>query len=149
MLVGEVCNRDVVIADRSNSALEGAKLMRRHHVGTLVVVESSAGAATPIGIVTDRDIALDVLGEDLKPHDVSLGEVMSRTLQQIDEAAGLYDAYAMMRSKGVRRLPVVNAKKELVGILSADDLLEIVAEQLNELVGLIGREQELERQGRR
>ena len=141
MLVGEVCNREVVIVDRSASVLEGAKLMRQHHVGTLLIVESSEGRNKPIGIITDRDIVLEVLGEGLGVDDVTLSDVMGQELHHIDEGAGLYDAYAMMRSKGVRRLPVVNAHGELVGILAADDLIEIIAEQINELVALISREQ--------
>jgi CBS domain-containing protein len=135
----------VVIADRGISVLDGAKLMRQHHVGTLVVVKSSEGRTKPIGIITDRDIVLEVLGESLKVDDVTLGDVMSHTLHQIDEGAGLYDAYTIMRSKGVRRLPVVNADDGLVGILSADDLVEIIAEQINELVGIISREQQQEK----
>ena len=145
MLVADVCNREVVIADPNLSVLEGAKLMRQHHVGTLVVVEPSDEGTTPIGIVTDRDIVLKVLGEGLKVDDVPLGDVMSQTLHQINEGAGLYDAYTIMRSKGVRRLPVVGADNGLVGILSADDLIEIIAEQINELVALISREQVQER----
>lgn len=145
MLVGEVCNREVATVDRSASVLEGAKLMRQHHVGTLVVVKSAEGGKKPIGIVTDRDIVLGVLGEDLKAEDVPLGSLMSDQLHQIEEGAGLYDAYTIMRSQGVRRLPVVNAEKELVGILAADDLVEIIAEQINELVTLISREQVEER----
>ena len=56
MPIGEICNRDVVVVQRNESALEAAKLMRHHHVGDVVVVEERGGLRVPVGLVTDRDL---------------------------------------------------------------------------------------------
>lgn len=140
MSAGEYCNRDVVIVEKSESIREAIKLMRDHHVGDVVVVEMLENATIPIGILTDRDIVIEILAEDVDLDTVNVGDVMSYQLATVPEDTKLVDAIKLMRNKGVRRLPVVNEQNELQGILSVDNILELVVEQLSDVVGLVTRE---------
>lgn len=145
MSVGQFCNRDTVIVRKQDAIVETAKLMRQHHVGCVVVVEDGDdGLVKPIGIVTDRDLVLEILAEEVNPDDVTIGDIMSYELLTVRDSDGLWDTLLRMRSKGVRRVPVVNDKGGLIGILSSDDLLELLADELGELAKLIKHEQQRE-----
>ena len=149
MLVSEFCNRDVVIVDRATTILEAARLMRAEHVGDLVVTDSRNGQQVPVGILTDRDIVVELLAEEIELDKVSVGDAMSYELLTVNEQDGLLDAIEKMRDRGVRRLPVVDAAGALAGIVTVDDLLELVAEQLTDLARLIGNERIREQRARR
>lgn len=148
MSAGEYCNRGVVIVVKSASVREAVNLMRIHHVGDVVVVDKEGGDPVPLGILTDRDIVIEVLAEDVDLDKVNVGDVMSYDLVTVDEDTRLMDVIKVMRKKGVRRIPVVNKSNVLVGILSADDVIELVAEQLTDIVALISREASQEAQQR-
>jgi len=136
MSVGEFCNREVIIVEKQESVIEAAKLMRHHHVGDVVVVEEKEDMNVPVGIVTDRDIIIEVLAEDVEPASVAVADIMSGELATAREEDELFETIKYMRSRAVRRLPVVDARGALVGILAVDDVLDLVAEQLSDLVGL-------------
>lgn len=140
MSVGEYCNRAVVIVTKSESVREAISLMRAHHVGDVVVVDKESGEPVPQGILTDRDIVLEILAEDVDLGAVNVGDVMSYELAVADEDASLMEVIKLMRGKGVRRMPVVNKRGALVGILTADDVIELIAEQLTDIVTLVSRE---------
>ncbi len=144
MPIAQICSRGVVIASPDDSLRTVAELMRVHHVGSVIVTRDDAGLCRPLGIITDRDIVLALVAKDVSPDAVSAGDVMSEPLETIDENDEVWTALERMRSRGVRRLPVLGAQGELVGIVSADDLLELVAEELSGLARIIGREQRLE-----
>ncbi|MEF8793287.1 CBS domain-containing protein [Thiohalorhabdus sp.] len=149
MAIGEYCNREVVITDRSHSIREAAKLMRDHHVGDLVVVEEiSEAKRKPVGIVTDRDLVLEVLAQDVGLNEVTVGDVMSADPALAHAGDDLWETLVRMRSRGVRRLPVVNGEDILQGIVTVDDLLEVFTEHLNDLVKVVTREQERETERR-
>ena len=145
MLVSEFCNREVVIVDRATTILEAAKLMRSEHVGDLVVTDNRNGRQVPVGILTDRDIVVELLAEEIELDKVSIGDAMSYELLCVKEQDGLQETIEKMRNRGVRRLPVVDDAGALVGIVTVDDLMELVAEQLTDLVRLVGNEQVRER----
>jgi CBS domain-containing protein len=149
MPVGELCVRQTVIAPRNTSVLEAAKLMRQHHVGDVVITDEKDGRRLPVGIVTDRDIVLEVLAEGIDEQKLTVGDIMSTGLVTVRESEGLFQTIQLMRAKGVRRAPVVDEQGALVGIVAVDDLLELLAEELNELVKLIAREQRREAELRR
>ena len=144
MSAGEYCNRDVVVIDETESVREAITLMRAHHVGDVVVVEKKEDACKPLGILTDRDIVMEILAEGVDLDAVNIGDVMSYELETVGEDVKLLDAINVMRTKAVRRLPVVNAQGGLVGILAVDDILELISEQLSGLVGLIARQRNQE-----
>lgn len=149
MSAGEYCNRDVVIVSKSEPVREAIELMRRHHVGDVVVVETLEETTVPVGILTDRDIVLELLAEGVNLDTITIGDVMSYELVTVSENTKLIDTIKIMRDKGVRRIPVVNESGGLEGLLSIDDLLELIAEQLSDIVGLINKEQERESKLRR
>jgi len=149
MTIGKVCNREVVFIHAQASVPEAARLMREYHVGDLVVIKEKTGKRIPVGIVTDRDIVLEVIAEGVSMDDVSVGDIMSDNLVTARESDGLLETVKVMRAKGIRRLPVVNDDNELVGILSVDDLIDLFSEQIVDLARLIAREQGREKAGRK
>ena len=149
MTIGKVCNREVVFIHAQASVPEAARLMREYHVGDLVVTKEKTGKRVPVGIVTDRDIVLEVIAEGVGMDDVSVGDIMSDNLVTARESDGLLETIKVMRAKGIRRLPVVNDDNELVGILSVDDLIDLFSEQIVDLARLIAREQSREKAGRK
>jgi len=148
MPIGEYCNREVLITDRDRSVRDAARLMRNHHVGDLVVVESFEGQRIPVGILTDRDLVVEVLAQNVTPDEVTVGDVMSAEPALAREDDDLWETLIRMQSWGVRRLPVVNGGGVLQGIVTVDDLLELFTEYLHDLVKVVTREQEREAQRR-
>ncbi|MGE3886564.1 MAG: CBS domain-containing protein [Vicinamibacterales bacterium] len=146
MNAGEVCNRQVVITRPTATVLEAAGLMREHHVGDVVVVSETDGARVPIGILTDRDIALAV-DQLVRRPDLKVADLMSASLVTSLEAENLYDTLKKMQAHGVRRLPIVNDGGGLEGILTFDDVVELLSEELTDLARLVAREQKRERAG--
>ncbi len=149
MTIGQVCNRDVIFVHQQASVPEAARLMREYHVGDLVVIKEKTGKRVPVGIITDRDIVLEVIAEGVNMDDVSVGDIMSDKLVTARESDDLLETIKLMRAKGIRRLPVVNDDNELVGILSVDDLIDLFSEQIVDLARLIAREQGREKAGRK
>ena len=144
MPVGEICSREVVIAERGLSVVEGARLMRTHHVGDLVVVEEQGGRKVPVGIVTDRDIVVEVVAAGVNPEALTVGDIMGAGVATVRESEGLFESLRYMRDKGVRRMPVVDREGALVGILTLDDLLGLLAEEMTELAKLVSHERQRE-----
>lgn len=144
MPIGEICNREVVIMRRNDTVHDAAKLMRQQHVGDVLVVDERDSMKVPVGIVTDRDLVVEIMASDVQRPTISVGDIMSPELATIRESAGVFEAIQYMRSKGVRRLPVVSDTGALVGILALDDLLELISEELLELSKLVRYEQRKE-----
>jgi CBS domain-containing protein len=144
MSVGQICNRDTVIVRKEESVIDAAKLMREFHVGSVVVVEDVEGGVKPVGILTDRDLVVEILAAELDPNAVAVGDIMSYELASAREEDGLWDTLLRMRTKGIRRLPVVNGQGLLIGILTSDDLLELLAGEIGQLARVVatGRERE-------
>ena len=149
MPVSEICNREIIVVQRDDTVHEAAKLMRQHHVGDVVVVEERNGVRVPVGIVTDRDLVVEIMAPDIVQMFITVGDVMGLNLVTIQESMGVYESIQYMRGKGVRRLPVVDGKGGLIGILTLDDLLELLAEELLELSRLVKHEQKIESLNRR
>lgn len=144
MPIGEFCNREVVFATRETSIPEAAQLMRKFHVGDLVVVDEIDSKRVPVGIVTDRDIVIEIVSQSLDLNEFSVGDIMSPQLISVQEKEGVFEAIRLMRAKGIRRIPVVNHEGGLEGIVSADDILDLLAEEMTELAKVVPREQERE-----
>lgn len=149
MPISEVCNREVIIVQPGDSVLEAALLMRQHHVGDVIVVEDRDGIRIPIGIVTDRDLVVEIMAPQLDPAAITVGDIMAPDLVTVKEYAGLYEAIELMHSRGVRRLPVVDVSGGLAGILTLDDLVELLAEEMAALAKLVKHEQKKEAMIRR
>jgi CBS domain-containing protein len=137
MPIGEICTREVVIVKRNETVLEAAKLMRQHHVGDVVVIEERDGVRVPVGIVTDRDLVVEIMAPELDPAALTVGDIMEQELVTVKESMGLFEAIQYMRSKTVRRLPIVDENGALIGILALDDLLELLSEELLAIAKLV------------
>jgi len=150
MLAGEVCSREVVFVRRSDPVIDAARLMREHHVGCLVVIEDQRGRRVPTGMLTDRDIVVGVVAQ--APEDglggLTVGDVVTRPVITAGEDETIHDVIKRMRGHGVRRVPVVATEGALVGLLSVDDILDVVAEELTDVARLIVREQRQEERHR-
>ncbi|MFO7190058.1 MAG: CBS domain-containing protein [Pseudomonadota bacterium] len=145
MIIGEICNPVVVVVHKNMSIADAARLMREQHVGSLVVVEETDEGQRVEGILTDRDIVLSVVACDLDPNVVTVGDVILDTPVTIRADESVADALHCMRRHGVRRLPVVTERGILIGIVTVDDVLGIICEELNDVVSTITREQQRER----
>lgn len=149
MTAGELCNRDVVVALKSDGIVEAAKRMRARHVGDLIVVDIRPEGSVPIGIVTDRDIVVGVVAGDPDHMDYLLvGDVMTEDIVTARESDQVEAAVKEMEAHGVRRLPIVDARGVLVGILTLDDILQHLATDPGDVVGIIASEQQRERRSR-
>lgn len=144
MTTGEVCNRQVVFAKPDTSIVDAAGLMKTHHVGDVVVVREQGGERVPIGMLTDRDVALAV-ARLLRLPELRVADLMSAELVTSTERESLYDALKKMQSHGIRRLPVINDRGGLEGILTFDDVIELLSEELTDLARLVAKEQKRER----
>jgi CBS domain-containing protein len=145
MAIGEICSREVVFARTDMSVRAAAQLMREYHVGALVVVdETSEGRRVPAGILTDRDIAVGIVAKGLDADLLRVSEVMGPELLTARETDGVAQTIERMRAKGVRRMPVVDARGSLVGIVTADDFVDLLAEEMTALARMMAREQRRE-----
>lgn len=108
------------------SIQEAARLMRSKKVGALIVTNSRK----PIGILTDRDIAVDVVAAGSDPAATTVRKVMHRNPRVLREEEGLFDSIKMFSSAGVRRLPVVNKAGAVKGIIALDDVLMLLGNEM-------------------
>ncbi len=137
MPIGEICNRDVVVVQRNESVLEAAKLMRHHHVGDVVVVEERGGLRVPVGLVTDRDVVVEIVATELDPGVITVEDIMEPELACVKDTEGIFETVQYMRGRNIRRVPVVDEGGGLIGILSLDDLLELLSEELLAIAKLV------------
>ncbi len=137
MLVGEYCNREVVVVDKQDSISDAAKVMREHHVGDVVVVRTEGGKQYPVGMLTDRDITLEIVATGTDPDSVSVADAMSFDLVSVFDDDDLMHVIELMRDEGIRRVPVIDRDEALVGILTVDDLLDLLSEIFVDIVHLV------------
>ena len=145
---GEVCIREVVIAERDMLLSEAAQLLRGEHVGCLVVVEEFDGLKRVCGLLTDRDLVTSVIAPGLDVRALCVEDVMSTPPITLKEDDSLIDVMRTMRRHGVRRLPVVTEAEALVGLVTVDDVLQVLSEELGLLIGAIQGQMAQERHQR-
>ncbi len=148
MRVGEICNREVIVMSGDESVQVAGELMRRFHVGDVVLVEDRDGKRIPTGIVTDRDLVVEVMVPGLDPGALAARDIVTSTLAVAREDDDLYDALERMREKAVRRLPVVDADGVLIGILTMDDLGALLAEMQSRIWAVVERQRSREERTR-
>lgn len=149
MPISDICNTKVVTARKDTSIAEVARLMRESHVGCVVVVDEVKGSTVPVGLITDRDLVLEIIAAEADPGKLSAQDIVIHNVIVADEDDGILETLHSMRKHGVRRIPVVNGNGALVGIVSADDMIELIAEEMKELGKMISVEQRHERSLRR
>jgi CBS domain-containing protein len=134
-MLGKVCTKPVVVATSAMPVTEAARLMRVRNVGALVVVNNRK----PVGMLTDRDLALQVVGQGKDPATLSVGAIMHRSPAVIRADAGILDAVRAFSRSGVRRLPVVSGAGKLVGIIAVDDVLMLLGREMGLLAQGVAR----------
>lgn len=142
MKVSEICTHDAKWIDRDAPVEEAARRMRDEHVGDLVVAVEMDGRKAPVGMITDRDITLGVVatGAPFGPT-ARVGQVMSDLpLVTASENEEIEPVLKRMRSFGVRRVPVLDGRGGLTGVLAIDDVVVALSEALGELATLVSRQ---------
>jgi len=129
-MVGEICTKPAITVAMTATVEAAARIMRIRKVGALVVTNGPR----PVGILTDRDITVDVVGAGKRPAETKVAEVMRRNPVTLREDQGLFEAAKVFGAKGVRRLPVTSKSGRLIGIVTLDDLMLLLGREM-ELVG--------------
>jgi CBS domain-containing protein len=133
MKVGELCRRDAITIDQGMTLHQAAQRMREEHVGALVVTASGSGGVVVVGVVTDRDLAIEVLARGRDGASVAIGALASGRLAAVPFDATLSEAIAATEAEGVRRLLVTGKEKQLIGVVSIDDLIGALARDMARL----------------
>ncbi len=128
----------VAVVEPETPAVVVAKLMRQHHIGALVVVDATEKTRA-VGIITDRDLVLELMAEGLDPAVFTAGDIMSVDLVTATPEMDAMDAVQLMKTHRLRRLVMVDDSGRLVGIATMEDVLELLARELANLAaGLVG-----------
>jgi len=133
MSLERFCREPVVTIQPTQSVRDAARLMRDRHVGAVLVVDGDR----PIGIVTDRDIVMRAIIEGRDPNTTPVRDVMSGSLTVVGSDQKIDDAVVAIRTAGIRRLPIVNAAGKAIGIVTLDDLVVLMAGELNMVAGAV------------
>jgi CBS domain-containing protein len=149
MQLKEIYTPEVVCCPRETNAFDAAVLMRQRHVGAVVVVNDMNDDRTPIGVITDRDLVVQVLAEGLDARKTPIETLTRKPVIIAHDGEALSAVIERMRNHGVRRIPIVDHSGALVGIVTLDDLLVLLVENANALVQVNRREQLEERRTRR
>lgn len=149
MLLNEICTPDVVYCSADSTALAAARLMRERHVGDVVIVDEPNGDQTPIGVVTDRDLVVEVIARQRDPAKVTVREIMRTPVVVAHATEEVSQAVERMKANGVRRIPIMGELQRLVGVFCLDDLVKQVAADAGAMVEIVSREQNRERRTRR
>jgi CBS domain-containing protein len=148
MSIGSICKRDPVTIDEDMNLTQAAQRMRDEHVGVLVVTGPGPEGPAALGVVTDRDLAIEVLARGRDGASVSVGSLLSgRLLVAVPHDATLSDALVAMEGEGVRRLLVAGPAQELLGIVSIDDLIDVLAGDMARLAHSLRKAREREMRG--
>lgn len=135
MALSELCRENLVTVEPNATLLDAARLMAESHIGDLVVVSRNDGSITPVGMITDRDITL--AATDDKPlSSKRVDAVMTRQVHVLSGNDGVANATAFMRSKSIRRVPVVGENGQIIGILTADDLYQLLSKEFSDLAAI-------------
>lgn len=130
MNISSICTRRMVSVDGDSTLAQAAAMMREQHVGALIVTQPMDGGACVTGVVTDRDMVVEVLAQGIDPGGIRVADLASQTLASAREDMDLSGAMAVMETHGVRRLLVTDAQDEVVGVVSLDDLMDACAKEL-------------------
>ncbi len=121
MKIGECMTVGVLTLDAAKSIIDAARLLKKSRVGSIIVLEKGKA----VGIITERDITYKIVAENKNPKTTKLKSVMSRPLKVIDASKSIHEAALALRSNKVKRLPVVNKKGQLVGVIAEGDLVKV------------------------
>lgn len=148
MKISEICKRGAVCIANSEGVSEAARLMRENHVGFLIVHQLGDDLRRPIGVLTDRDLVVQVMAKKADPESLTVDDVMTRQPLVAIENEDLSDLLQAMRLGGVRRVPVVDVRGALTGVVALDDAFDVITTFMCDITGSIKHEQRVERRAR-
>lgn len=148
MKVGDICRRAVISIDNSMDVTAAAQLMRDQHVGFLVVYQAGDELRRPVGVLTDRDIVIEVIAKKVDPGALTVDDVMTRQPLLANETDELADLLQAMRNAGIRRVPVVDVRGALTGVIAIDDAFDVITGFMCDITGSVKNEQRQERRTR-
>ncbi len=146
MRISDICTRNVISVNAEDSILVAAQKMRKEHVGDVLVVKDDREQC--VGVLTDRDITIEIVANKIDPETLTVRDVMSDEVLTIDEDEDILEAMEMMSLAGIRRLPVMDSDQHLCGIISVDDIIGTLAESLLETSTLPHRQRHREQRRR-
>ncbi len=149
MLLKAICTPDVICCGPETSVHTAASLMRSKHTGDVVVVDDPEQDRIPLGVITDRDLVVEVLANGLDAATTTVSALLRAPVVVAQEDEDASEALERMRTNGIRRLPVVEGRGRLVGVVTLDDMLRLVADDVNALVDIVGRQRDREQRRRR
>jgi CBS domain-containing protein len=138
--VGDICSRHIVYVSPQDPVLDVARIMREQHVSSVVVVDNMHGEIRPHGMISDRDLVLEVLAANIDPSTLKSEDILTGELICVTETHDVKEALKYLRYYGVRQAPVVNVKGVLVGVFSIEDSLATLSKEFTELVQLLSAE---------
>ncbi len=145
MKVRQIHERDVVTISPEDSIVKAAKLMRQHHVGDVVIAGQGDDGPIPLGVITDRDLVVSVLAQEVEnPDTIRVADIAGRVLHTATEDQELSEVIKEMWGHGVRRMPVVDASGSLLGIVTYDDIIRRLSDELAEATRMMPRQQRRE-----
>lgn len=139
MRVGEICTRSVSWCETGASVIDAARMMRDAHINNVIVAEQWDGERIPVGVLTDRDIVIQIVAKEVDPKAVSVGDIMGREIFTGDEDEPVSETIENMRFNGVRRLPVIDKRGAMVGVIALEDLLRNLAKDLTAIADVTPR----------
>ena len=134
MSVTRACRRDVVTIGPADTVQHACSLMASRNVGSLIAVDDGGA---PVGILTDRDVVIRCVVPGKNLGDTPVSEVMTGEPKRVTEAAPVEAALSTMQFGGFRRLPVVSEEGKLVGLITFDDVLGLIADEFTQISQLI------------
>lgn len=138
-------SKDVVCIGEDESLEEAARLMREHHIGNVVVVEERNGKSKPVGVITDRDLAIETLGQGVRADDLSVGDIMSRSAATAKESDDVFTMIKTMKENGVMRLPLVDEDGSVTGIVTARKIADALVRALCDISDISSKQHENEK----
>lgn len=145
MTVGNYCEQNLALLTRDASLQEAAMMMRIHHLGEVIVIDIVNGKNIPVGVVTDRDLVIEIMALDVDVEQISVGNIMSLELITVPEDYSLSETLDIMQQNGVRRLPVVDSGGVLKGLIYMETILKVLCQDLGKMLELINTERNIEK----
>lgn len=137
MMIEILANRKVITARPEETVTEIAKKMERSNVGSVVIVRDDN---SPVGIITDRDMAIKVIAQGKVPETTRVEDVMTKDLMVLNENMGILEALKYVKERGIRRYPVVDSQGKLIGIVTLDDIIHLLGEEMKYVAHIIEKE---------
>lgn len=137
MPISQFCNEKAIRVGPSATAHSIAKKMKMEHINDVIVEERINGKMEIIGIITDRDIVMEAIAEDIELREIKARDMINRKPVTVPESCGVYEAIEIMQKEGVRRLLVMNKSYEVIGVLTTENLLQVLGDEFNQLGNLL------------